>query len=122
MANRAQLVEAALLELKAIASGQAASPEDHATVDAKLEPMLADLAAREISYVGDVENIDDAQMMWLPVILARRCALAFSVTGQELRDLDAAAREAEDRLETLARGAAARRTLRLDSALRPRRR
>jgi hypothetical protein len=115
--TQAQLIEAVLDELKVVGAGQTASAEDSAKVQTRIGPVLADLAAREIFYVGDVEAIEEAPFLYLAICVALRCANVFSVSAQELRDLSSLAIDAEDKLQRISAGPAARGTLKVDRAL-----
>ena len=113
MPNRSALILAALIEVGAVASGQPASAEDVAAVDARVDPMLADLAARGIAYVADADAIEDAIFSHLLRILAEHVAPMFG------RPTDwAVIEEAERRLRVIANvGRGSRRTLRVDAML-----
>ncbi|MBF9234688.1 hypothetical protein [Microvirga alba] len=116
--TKSELITEALQELNALGAGQVASAEDIAAVDARVQPLLEDLASRNAIYIGDADDIPDSTFPHLVVLLAEACAKKFG----RPRDTDAITL-AENRLRTLARiGSGTRKTLAIDSALRPRRR
>ena len=107
------LINAALEEIGALGSGQTASAEDVAAVEARIAPMLADLQAREIFYVADSDEIDDAAFPWLVQILAQHIATKF---GSQMNA--AVMLSAESRLRTITLiGRYPKRTIDLDRAL-----
>jgi hypothetical protein len=92
------LTTAVLEELGAVGSGQTASAEDTAAVEAKIEPTLADLATRNVIYIPDPNDIDDAAFNHLVPYLAEVCAPKFG------RPTSFAAKQAaEDMLRIIAR-------------------
>jgi len=81
MATQAQLVSYVLWRLRARASGQAPMTEDSDDVAALVAPKLADLAARQIIYIGDPDDIPDAALEWIGRLVEQAVVSAFG--GQE---------------------------------------
>lgn len=74
--SRQALVARALMELMADGgAGQAPSAEDAATADAEVEPLLSDLATRNIWQWGDPDQIDDDAFIHLAKLLANSIAV-----------------------------------------------
>lgn len=72
-----QLALKALERLSVLGGGQDAPPEDFATAKDAIAPMLAELAARDVIYVADPEDIDDAYFYALADRLAIEIAPSF---------------------------------------------
>ncbi len=81
MATQAQLVSYVLWRLRARASGQTPMTEDSNDVAALVAPKLADLAARQVIYIGDPDDIPDAALEWIGRLLEQAVISAFG--GQE---------------------------------------
>jgi hypothetical protein len=110
--GRAELINEALRILLVLGSGQSPDSEDTQRVDARIDPLLAELSVRDIVTVADDEDIDPAYFGALAELLANECAPAF---GQAR---DAAARSAvEERLKAMVR-ATPLRLLETEQALR----
>ena len=56
--TRDQLIQRALKNIGIIEPGEAPSPEDYATVDDLIDPLIAQLAADEIIYISDPDAIE----------------------------------------------------------------
>jgi hypothetical protein len=115
--TRAELIEAALQALSAVGAGQDAGAEDQALVDARLDGILAELAARGVCHVGHADQIPAAWFEALATIVARHLAKPFALTGPELSDLVALAADAEARLRVMTRKPGIGAMLRVDPAL-----
>jgi hypothetical protein len=96
--TRAELVEAALGELQVVGAGQSAGTEDSEVLDGYVDTMVANLAAREIVYVGDISEIPLEWFQPLAVVLADMAKIRFGLTGQEALDMRTAALQAEEAL------------------------
>lgn len=70
-----------------LAVGQAVDPEDFALVNDSLESIFRKLAALEIVYVGDRDNIPAAWFADLADIVAGESASNLGISGQDLADL-----------------------------------
>lgn len=81
------LVIEVLKRTNVLAVGQAIDPEDFALVNDSLEPMFRKLAALEIVYVGDRNNIPAAWFSDLADIVAGESASNLGIAGQDLADL-----------------------------------
>lgn len=110
--GRAELINEALRILLVLGSGQSADSEDAQRVDARVDPLFAELSARDVVTVADDEDIEPAYFGALAELLANECAPAF---GQAR---DAATRSAvEERLKAMVR-ATPLRLLETEQALR----
>lgn len=56
--NRDQLIQRALKNLGIIEPGEAPSPEDYATMDDLIDPLVAQLAADRIVSIQDIDAIE----------------------------------------------------------------
>lgn len=70
--TRTDLVKRALEVIGVLAAGQNPEAEDVTVIDDNVEAILEELAADEIVYVPDIEDIDDAVFMALAVCVAGR--------------------------------------------------
>ena len=84
--TRAELIQAALEEIKVLAAGQSPSAEDSDKVERALEPLLAELAAREIVYVPDSNEVPIAVFGPLSRRLGAEIAGSFGATGPSIED------------------------------------
>lgn len=111
--TRAELIEAVADELRLTSVGQSLAVEDSEKIDSKIDGVLADLAGRQVIYVGDADNVPDAAAEYLAVIIKDACASAF---GQQR---DPALRELmEEKLRVLVRKIPpTKATLKIDRAL-----
>jgi hypothetical protein len=75
--TRDDLVKRALKDLGALPVGQPPADEEYSSVDDLVDPVLENLAARDIFHVPDVAAIDDAAFMPLGICLAWKCAPEF---------------------------------------------
>lgn len=87
--TRAELVTRALHKLGAVAAGQSPATEDAQMVDAEVEPIMEDLAQRNIYVWGDPDQIDDMAFVHLADILANSVARDFGVAPDETARLSA---------------------------------
>jgi hypothetical protein len=85
--TRPDLVNRVLKLTGVVSPGQPTDPEDYATVDNNLDSWLRKLAAGEIVYVADANNIPGAWFEDLAAILAGFAGVEFGITGQPLADL-----------------------------------
>jgi hypothetical protein len=112
------LIKEALQSVGALGVGQSPSAEDRQDVETRIQPLIADLYARQVIYIANTDEIEDAIFPHLVVLLTEYCAPKFG------RATDAAAiKFAESLLRTIARiGKGTGQVLRVDSALRSRQR
>lgn len=80
------LVTEALSNLGVLAAGQPIDVEDFNWVNEKLHSIFREIAALEICYVPDPNNIPGAWFAALADIVAGECASKFGLVGQELAD------------------------------------
>ncbi len=71
------LVLEALANLGILAAGQSVAPEDFAYIETRLDSIFRELAALEIVYVPDPNNIPGEWFLSLADIVAGRCAMKF---------------------------------------------
>jgi len=121
MTSRTDLIKMALQHVKAVAAGQPVSAEDNQLVSDRLAGIFAELAAREICYVPDLDDVPDEWAEALSLIVAKHVAPAFGLAGSELSDIVALAGDAEGRLRVMTRKNGTGRPLGIDPALRSRR-
>lgn len=81
--SREEFVNRALRKLGALATGQAADPEDYAAVDDTVQSVMSDLATRDIFQWGDPDKIDDDAFEHLADILAQTNARDFGKEPDE---------------------------------------
>ena len=94
-----ELIARALAKLKVIGSGQSPDAEDRATIAAAVDGVLADLRARDVANVADVEAIPAEWFESLADIMAQAVADDF---GAERAADRIAAAEAALRKKTAA--------------------
>jgi hypothetical protein len=87
--TRVELVTKALKDLGAVGAGQAPSAEDQQTINETVEPVLADLAQRDIYHFGDINSIEDEAFMHLAKYLANENARSFGMERDPVRKLEA---------------------------------
>lgn len=75
--TRAELAQRALEKLLVVGAGQSPDSEDTERVDGVIDAVLADLEARQIVTVADVEEIELAVFEWIADILADSVAPDF---------------------------------------------
>lgn len=75
--TRAQLVTRALQKLGIVGEGQSENADDAAQVDASVDAVLADLAARGIIDIAAEDQIEVAVFEWLAICLAGMVAMDF---------------------------------------------
>lgn len=68
--TRAQLIQRTLQRLGVIGEGRPSFPNETAIVDDGIEPLIAELYSREIVWVGDPNEVEDAVYESLAVLLA----------------------------------------------------
>lgn len=90
--TRADLVTRVLQELGAVAVGQQPAAEDVSLVDGNLEPVAAELAADEVVFIADLDQIDDAAFLPLAICVAQRMASDFGVAMDAVKVAGAEAR------------------------------
>lgn len=81
--SRQDLIERALEELGVIASGQDASAEDVAVIENEIDPVMSDLATRDIWQWGDSDEFDEDAFIHLAKLVAYSKARVFGVVPDE---------------------------------------
>lgn len=81
--TRDQLIQRALKELGVLLPGEAASAEDYDTVDDLIDPMVAELSAKSVYDVNDIDQIENEIFVPLSRILANIAGPEF---GQAIND------------------------------------
>jgi hypothetical protein len=122
--TRAELIDQVLDNLGVMVEGQAPTAEMRAKVDRLVDPHIASLRNREITFISDTGTPNPPsggefeQEVFLPIAdsLAMRCAPSFNLAGDA--SLKALAILAEDELRVLARPQRTRRMLQVDKATR----
>lgn len=84
--SSSDLITEALANLGVLAAGQTIDPEDFSWVNEKLDSIFRQIAALEIVYVSDPNNIPGAWFASLADIVAGECASKFGLVGQEYTD------------------------------------
>jgi hypothetical protein len=87
--TQADLIDEVLANLGARATGQPSAPEDITAVSEKLPSILLSLAAQEIVYVPDPNNIPGQWFSPLADIVAFSLVSKFGVSGEDLARLAA---------------------------------
>lgn len=122
--TRTELIDQVLDNLGVLVEGQAPTAEMRSKVDRLLDPHVASLANRQITYIPDTGTANPPsggefeQELFLALAdsLAMRCAPAFNLAGDA--SLKALAIIAEDELRVLGRPDRTRRMLQPDKATR----
>ncbi len=81
------LITEVLANLGVLAAGQAIDPEDNAYVSEKLDSIFRKLAALEIVYIADANNIPGVFFSDLADIVAGEVATKFGVTSDDYQKL-----------------------------------
>lgn len=102
--SRADLIEKILEKLGVLPEGMQPEVEDSARIDRNLPSLINELAAREIVYVADLENIPDAWFLSLAQICAYEMRNEFGVSGDFEGMLRAGAAEGQDKIKVMTRG------------------
>lgn len=72
-----QLIYRALTEMGRLYPGDAPADEDYDTVEALIEPLVAQLNAEEIAYIDDIDAIDPKWFLPLARLVAIEAAPSF---------------------------------------------
>jgi hypothetical protein len=103
--TRTQLINRALQRLGVIGENRPPFPNETAVVDDGVEPLIGELQQREIIFVGDPDNIDDAVYESLAVCLADAVKGFFGVAALPLEaDGTAPVLRAETKLRQIGYG------------------
>lgn len=82
------LLQEVLENLGVLAAGQTAETEDLARVSEKLPSIIATLAATEVVYVADINNIPEEWFIPLSNCVAYYCKAKFGITGEAAQQID----------------------------------
>ena len=85
MKTREQLIDQVAEELKVLGTGQVLSIEDKEKIDSTINPVLAELEARDILGGIDLTAIPEKFFLPLSQIIARHAAVPFGMTDAELQ-------------------------------------
>jgi hypothetical protein len=85
--TQADLINKVLSNLGVLSAGQPTDPEDYAKVANNVDSYARTLAALEIVYLADLNNIPGAFFLDVADCMAGMSAAEFSMTGQTLADL-----------------------------------
>src|SRR4029079_15983105 len=96
MANRTDLIHRALRNLGALPMGQAPNAEEYQSVSDLADAMVAELNARDIVYIADLDSFDDKFLISLGHVLAWKAAPEFGAAADQA--LAALAVDAEQKL------------------------
>lgn len=97
------IVQSVLETLGVIAAGQTASNKDRQVVAARITPMLADLQARDITTVRNIDLADPGMLPHFAAILVARCASLFGADVAAQAAFGQAAAGAEAALNAMMR-------------------
>ena len=85
-------------------AGQQPEQDDLIKIRDYYLPVLATLAAQEVVYVGDPENVPDAWFLQIAACLANAAKTEFGVSPEEIDKLEGAEIRARAELKTMTRG------------------
>lgn len=83
--TRTQLANRALEKMTVVGTGQSPEAEDTAKVDDIIDAFAADLEAREIYSIADIDAIEDAPFEWIADCLAAMAAPDFGLPFDEAK-------------------------------------
>lgn len=81
--SRQALINRALEELGVVSAGQTPSDEDVAVIESEIDPVMSDLATRNIWQWGDPDEFEDDAFIHLAKLVAYSKARVFGVTPDE---------------------------------------
>ena len=99
-----ELIDEILENLGILAAGQTANVEDSTRVQELLPSVQPFLAAKEIAYIPDFDNIPQGVFIPLAAVCAYVCHGKFGINGDELVTLKSNSDEAAKDLYTIYRG------------------
>lgn len=89
--TRDQLIYRALKNLGQVEPGEAAAAEDYAAVDDLVDPLIAQLAADNIYYISDPDEVENEVYLPLARLLANAAGPDFgSAMNEEAKQIDEA--------------------------------
>lgn len=99
--SRQELIERALEELGVKAAGVTPSADDVAVIESEIDPVMGDLATREVWQWGDGDEFDEDAFVHLAKLLANSKARVFGVAPDETVRLMCESRLRQLSLQTL---------------------
>lgn len=102
--TEADLITQILVNLDVVPEGQAAEQDDIARVQSNLQSIIDELAALELLYVPDLQNIPSEWFMSLADVCAYELRKVFGVTGEFAAELKLANDQAVGKIQTMTRG------------------
>ena len=99
MKDRQDLIYRALRNLGALPQGQAPSAEEYQSVSDLLDSVIAELEARDVIYIADIDHLEDEFFLPLGHILAWKAAPEFGSASDQA--LAALATQAEQHLKEM---------------------
>jgi hypothetical protein len=85
--SRQELIERALQELGVVSAGQTAAAEDAALVEAEIDPVMSDLATRNVWQWGDPDEFEEDAFIHLAKLIGNSLARAYGVQPDEAKRL-----------------------------------
>lgn len=79
--TRTDLINQALADLGVLAAGQTPDAEDNDAVDKYIDPLIAELASRDLPQVDDSDAIPLEWFLPLAILLASEAATEFGMSG-----------------------------------------
>jgi len=113
--NSLALKRKALGELGVTTIGQEPENDDLLRIEGYVSPLLSTLAAQEIIYVGDREQIPDSVYLQLAVLLAHAAQTEFSVSEEEAQKLEVRKMTAVSEIRSIMRGKPTYQPFRMES-------
>jgi hypothetical protein len=92
MKSKQELIDRVLVELGVIGAGQTAAAEDVALITSEIEPVMSDLATRNIYSWGDPDEYDEDAFIHLAKITANSLARAYGIEPDDGKRLYAESR------------------------------
>lgn len=112
--TQAELVQVTLQNLGVLAAGQSVAAEDSDLIVLRLEPKAEELNNRNICWISDLDNIDNAMFLPFADIMAAECATVFNVSAPKKQALMALAARSEQTLKDVVRLRGTRKNLQTD--------
>jgi hypothetical protein len=99
MANRTDLIHRTLRNLGALPQGQSPSAEDSQSISDLIDATVAELEARDVVYIADIDNFEDKFLVPLGHVVAWAAAPEFGAASDQA--LAALSIQAEMRLKNM---------------------
>lgn len=95
-------------------AGQPPEQDDLLRIDGYYSPVLATLAAQEVVYVGDPDNVPDAWVLQIAICLANAAKIEFGIASDESAELEVKEAKARTELKAMTRGRPTYQPFRMD--------